>query len=223
MSRLLQALALVCVVLIVLLGVETFYLVSMPNNSAKPSEIRVACVGDSITAGTEYPVDLWNLLGANYTVGNFGIGGATVAVCTNASWVNMTAFEVAKDYQPDIVVIILGTNDADTDYNETNQQFVADYVKLIGEFQALPSKPQVYITLPTPIFPNNGTISPEYFEANVLPSIREVATQTGLPLIDLYTPLLAHPEFFEDGIHPDYEGARLIASTVYSAISSNKG
>ena len=215
-----KLLALAFIVLIVLVGVETFVLANIQGKDSQTSPIRVACVGDSITAGTEYPVDLWEQLGPNYVVGNFGIGGATVTLGTKSSWINETGFPVAKQFQPDIVVVTLGTNDANTDHNKTNAGFIADYTKLISEFQALSSNPQVYLVLPPPVFSNNAGLSQTYFADNVIPSIRQVASQTGLPLIDAYTPLLDHSEYFGDGVHPTVEGARIIADVVYAALNS---
>ena len=43
------------------------------------SPIRVACIGDSLTRGTEYTIDLWKSLGSNYVVCDLGVGGAAVA------------------------------------------------------------------------------------------------------------------------------------------------
>ncbi len=216
----LTLLAIGLAILIALSGTAAIYM-SIQNKNALENKIQVACVGDSITAGTEYPVDLWQLLGPNYVVGNFGIGGATVTLGTDCSWMNETGFSVAKQFQPDIVVIILGTNDANSNYNETNAGFIADYTTLIGEFQALASKPKVYLVLPPPIFSNNASLSETYFVQNVIPNIRQVAVQTGLPLVDAYTPLLNHSEYFEDGVHPNVEGAHIIARAVYAALNSD--
>ena len=220
MNRKMKLLVLSIAVLLVLLVVESFFLLTILSQNSKTTPTLVACIGDSITAGTEYPVDLWQLLGSDYVVGNFGIGGSTVALGTDSSWINETGFSVAKQSRPDIVIIELGTNDANTAYNETNSGFIADYVELIHEFQVLSSEPKVYLLLPPPIFDNNGNLSQTYFVQNVIPNIRLVANQTGLSLIDSYTPLLNHPNYFDDGVHPNVEGARIIAQAVYDVLSS---
>lgn len=41
--------------------------------------------------------------------------------------------------------------------------------------------------------------------------------------IDLHTPLFARPDLFPDAIHPNAEGASILASTVYQAITGNHG
>jgi acyl-CoA thioesterase I len=48
-----------------------------------------------------------------------------------------------------------------------------------------------------------------------------VANQLGLPTIDVYAPLLDHPEYFFDGVHPNNEGSIIIAEKIYSAVLSD--
>ena len=61
-----------------------------------------------------------------------------------------TEFDMASKASPDVVVIMLGTNDVRK--SEWNQgQFFNDYVELIKVFQNLKSKPQVFVTIPPPI------------------------------------------------------------------------
>jgi acyl-CoA thioesterase I len=221
MNREKKLFAVAALFLLVSLGAETLIIVNFQAQNSKINAIRVACVGDSITAGTEYPVDLWQLLGPNYIVGNFGIGGATVVLGTGSSWINETGFVVAKQFQPEIVVITLGTNDANSNYNETSAGFNADYSMLIAEFQSLASKPKIYLVLPPPIFENDGNLSQTVFTHNVIPNIRQVAAQNGLQLIDANAPLLNHTEYFADGVHPSVEGSHKIAEAVYVALTSN--
>ena len=45
-----------------------------------------------------------------------------------------------------------------------------------------------------------------------------MAKELGLTAIDVYTPLVNHPDYFVDGVHPNDEGAALIASEIYQAI-----
>lgn len=183
--------------------------------------VRVACVGDSITEGTGYTVELWQLLGSNYVVGDFGVSGATVSLNSDNSYMNSTAFQVAKQFQPDIVIIMLGTNDAQLNLNQTNQEFISDYIALVTEIKSFASKPDVWIVKPPPVFPNDADLDPEYFRQNIIPSINQVANQMNLRLIDVYTPLISHQEYFlEDGVHPNLEGAQAIANIIFTALSS---
>jgi acyl-CoA thioesterase-1 len=190
------------------------------NQKSPTAPIRVACVGDSITEGSEYPNDLWMLLGANYTVGNFGYRGTTVSLDAPTPYMRETAFQNAKEFQPDIIIIMLGTNDALPSFHRYNAYFVDDYLKIVSEFQTLPSKPQIWLVKPPPIWHNGTGLSTEFFEQNVIPNIEEDANKTNLPLINVYSALSNYPEYFPDGVHPTSEGSKLIADEIYKAIIS---
>ena len=205
-------------ILIMTSGIAAFYMFNLNKNPSE-DKVRVACVGDSITGGTEYPADLWMLLGsANYTVGNFGVGGSTAALDSWNPYINNSAFQEAKEFQPNIVIIMLGTNDANPLIRRSNGSFVNDYIQLVEEFQALSSKPKIYLVKPPPIFCNGTTPSAEYFRDNVIPTIEQVANQMDLQIIDVYSALVNYSEFFRDGIHPDEQGAILIANEIYKAL-----
>jgi acyl-CoA thioesterase I len=191
------------------------------TSPGKPSGdiMRVACVGDSITAITGYPSDLQALLGNGSQVGNFGVSGSTVSQGSIEPYLYQNASQSAQALQPSIVVIILGTNDARADVYPYIGTFVADYKELISQFQLLDSHPEIYLALPPPVYENSINISSSRLTADVFPLIRRVAEETGLPLIDTYTPLLNHPDYFVDGVHPNSEGAQVIAQTVRQAIA----
>jgi lysophospholipase L1-like esterase len=208
--------ACVAIILIVILaGTSIFEFAQLRSDP-----IRVACVGDSITVGFQYPVDLWQSLGDHYIVGDLGSGGAAVAENSNMSYIGQPAYEVALKFQPDIVIIMLGTNDAYTTFTENDADFITDYVSLIHTFQNLNSKPTVWLVKPIPIYNNTVSLSNTILEQKVIPNIEQVASQTGCQLIDAHTPLLNHPEYYIDGVHPTADGARVIADTIYAALTS---
>ncbi len=213
-SALVMAVLFASLSILLALFFNLFGIFNQPKN-----EIRVACVGDSITEGTTYPNDLSNLLGANYSVGNFGVGGATVSLESEKPYLFQPEFNGATKFLPDIVIIMLGTNDATLLPTEHIVNFTSDYKRLIDEFQALTSKPDIWLVKPPPIF-NNGTgLSTPAFASQIIPRIEQVAKETCQPLIDAYTPLLNHPEDFLDGVHPNDEGAKIIANEVFNAIT----
>ena len=116
---------------------------------------------------------------------------------------------------------MLGTNDAQPSLHRYNTSFVDDYVKLVAAFQGLSSKPKIWIVLPPPIFSNqDDKIDPEYFKLTIIPAIEQVARETNLPIVDVYSALISHSNFFPDGLHVNSEGAKLIADQIYKAIFS---
>jgi lysophospholipase L1-like esterase len=119
------------------------------------------------------------------------------------------------------VVIMLGTNDSKaSNWNAAN--FNADYRALIAAYQNLPSQPAVYISLIPPVYTPNAfgnTFDPVFIQNTVVPAIRAIATQAGVPLIDNNSPLLNHPEYFSDGVHPNVQGAGIIATNVSGPVA----
>jgi acyl-CoA thioesterase I len=218
MDRLSKVLALALTVIIVIAGVEAYLIqTSSTNNPTAP--VRVACVGDSLTRGTEYTLFLWAQLGApKYLLSDFGVGGTTVSMASEKPYMNQSAYTLAQNFQPDIVIIMLGTNDACEGVNETTASFISDYKTLIAAFQALPTKPVIYLVEPPPIYNVTG-LSNQVLINRVLPGIQTVATQTGANLIDANTPLQNKADLFYDGVHPNADGAKIIANTIYTKLA----
>lgn len=181
---------------------------------------RVACVGDSITCDTEYPEILSTMLGANYTVKNFGVGRTTVSLQFNKPYMKQQAFYAAQNFNPDIIVIMLGTNDGYLSQQQRSN-FTDDYETLISSFQVLPSSPQIHIVIPPPVFNNTMGLPAAVIDDEIIPLVNQTAIDLELPTIDIYTPLLDRPENFEDGVHPNLLGSQSIASEIYNAISQS--
>ena len=188
------------------------------NRGSSGEKIRVACIGDSITEGA-YPEELWMQLGSKYAVGNFGVSGSTDSLSSSRPYMNETAFQEAKEFQPNVVVIMLVTNDADPYITPNTSLFVEDYITLVNEFEDLSTKPKIYLVLPPPAFSNLTGVEPEVFAERIIPGVREAANQTGLPTINVYSALADKQRFFPDGVHPNFAGAKLIAEEIYKAIT----
>lgn len=188
--------------------------------------IRVACVGDSITFGSgiedrekkSYPRVLGQLLGEGFDVWNFGVSGATLLTHGDKPWRFTPQFNAALGLRPDVVVIKLGTNDSKPQNWVRNLSFEDDLEALINDFKGLPSKPRIYLCLPVPVYETRWGINESVVSGGVIPAIRAVAKRRRIPVIDLHSALSGHPELFPDHIHPNAEGARLIAETVKTAL-----
>jgi lysophospholipase L1-like esterase len=192
--------------------------------------IRVACVGDSITFGAgienrdenSYPAQLGKMLGEGWDVRNFGVSGATLLRKGDLPYWEVDSFRAARAYEPDVVVIKLGTNDTKPQNWKYADEFVSDYVDLIEEFQNLPSHPWVWICYPAPVYETRWGIREEIVVNEVKPKIDEIARRTGVPVIDLYSALSGMPEVFPDSIHPNAEGAEIMATVIAETLSPKK-
>jgi len=182
---------------------------------------RIACLGDSITNMTQYPVDYQTLVGKNSVVENFGYNGATINFYSDRPYFFSDEYRSAQNFLPNIVIIMLGTNDARSNGNQQIDQIVGDYEHMISRIQNFGSSPKIFLVIPPPIYNNTLDLNATVLTQEVIPRIQQVANETGLPLIDVYTPMLDHPEYFPDGVHPNNEGAQIIANTIYYALTSN--
>lgn len=197
-----------------------------PDNPIQETLLRVACVGDSITEGTgladpnsdSYPSQLAGLLGEGWDVQNFGKKSATLIKSGSLPYWNTAQFVHSHDYNPDIVVIMLGTNDAKPGNWANNSQFIPDYSELINSYKNLSSEPTVYIAYPPPVYGTVAGITDARIKNEVIPKIAEVAAINGVSVIDIYSALSNKKELFPDKVHPNVEGARQIAQTVYQTI-----
>ena len=197
-----------------------------PSAPPKP-DIHVACVGDSITQGVgvkyktnSYPAQLGRLLGQGWEVRNFGVSGTTMMSKGDRPYDKRKEYQAALDSKPDIVVIALGTNDSKPQNIDTNSEsFLPSYKDMIGKFRAANPKIKIYACLPVPAFPEHWGIRDSVITNQIIPMIQRVAKEETIPVIDLHTALAGKDSCFPDLVHPNEEGAALMANAVYEAIA----
>jgi len=198
-----------------------------PAHAQTKPPTRVSFVGDSITFGSgttrsrtdAYPAQLARMLGKGYVVSNFGISGTTLLRKGDDPYQNSNGMHDALESKPDVVVIMLGTNDTKPQNWKLKDQFVPDYKNLIGQFRDLPTHPKIFVCLPPPV-PGDGNfgINEEGVQEQI-PMIRKIAEDEHVELIDNYAALKDHPEMLPDRVHPNTEGAGLLAKSVYRALT----
>ena len=190
--------------------------------------IRVVCVGDSITAGAgttkqnSYPAQLGRMLGEKWVVINCGVSGSTLLNHGDKPYQKQAAFKRALESHPRVVVIKLGTNDTKPQNWKFKEEFIADYKDLIGQFARLPEKPRLFVCHPA-FVPGAGNYGIN--EAGVLeeiPLTDKIATDAGADVIDIHGALKDHPEMLPDRVHPNNQGATLMAKAVYKALTGQE-
>lgn len=204
---------------------------SVPPKASIPAReyqgrIRIACVGDSITAGaglakpenSAYPVVLGQLLGPAYEVGNFGVSGTTLSKNGDHPYWNGGRYTDALEFLPQIVVIALGTNDSKPRNWRFKAGFERDLYAMVRVFEGLPSRPMVYVCTPPPVFQDRWGINEAVVADEIRPLIRKVAAREFLPVIDLHRAFEGRADLFPDGVHPNELGAASIASSVEAAL-----
>ncbi|MEO6098366.1 MAG: GDSL-type esterase/lipase family protein [Fibrobacteria bacterium] len=217
------------------------------------AQIKVACVGNSITAGGTlsnpgsqgYPARLGALLGSGYTVRAEGRSGAYMQKAGRSPYWTTSQFKDVFAFKPAIITICLGTNDARaTQWNRA--RYIADYKTMIDTFSTISPKPKIWLVKVMPAWyaTDNSTVKPSVpgwsfdngiagngisgftIRDSVNPAVDQVAKEKGLPVIDLYTPMLmgkpfdhtVTPSFVSDGVHPNPLGHDTIAHVIYRAM-----
>jgi lysophospholipase L1-like esterase len=187
--------------------------------------VKVACVGDSITASSSrYPTWLGQNLGTAYEVRNFGVSGTTMLKATSTPYWNTTNFTASSSYLPDIVIIMLGTNDSKTfNWGPFGSQYETDYRAMVNHYRGLSSRPVVYVMTSPPCFNFSGSYQPNVIANEIVPTVRRISSSMSAPLVEIFEPMKDHPEYFGDGTHPTTEGSQLIASIVNKVVRANAG
>ncbi|WP_302884989.1 GDSL-type esterase/lipase family protein [Wenyingzhuangia gilva] len=209
------------------------------NTQAQNKQVKIACIGNSITYGSHledserdcYPTQLSNLLykvyGHNCVVKNFGVSGRTMLKKgPKPIWVE-PKFSEAKNMAPDICIILLGTNDSRPDlWAKIGKEFYGDYKSMIKTFKKINPKTKFIVGLPSPIWKNHpygGTAwgdkhNDSILVNGVIPNIKKIAKKRNVTSIDFHTPFENKVDLFPDYLHPNAEGAKIIAQMIFDII-----
>ena len=204
-------------------------LTSWLNHFQGPKEdaVRVACIGNSITDGfgigmspvKGYPAVLQKKLGEGYLVKNFGVSARTMMNKGDLPYMNELAWRDAKAFNPNIVVIKLGTNDSKThNWVHGADEYRQSMQAMIDTLKALPSKPKIYLCSPIPAFKDSWTISDSVIVNGEMPIIKKLAKKNKCQFIDLHTSYTYGDMMLNDGIHPNAKGAAKMADIIFDAI-----
>jgi len=205
----------------------------MSNTSeAKDGQIKVACVGDSVTyghgisgwPGNSYPAQLQQLLGEGWHVNNYGVSSFAVQENADRSYRTLPHYQESLAYGADFVVFMMGSNDSKPQNWVDEATFRVDLESLLDSYG---DAEIILCTLPSAFFlegqtegTTNHSIQPLIVD-KIAEVTRAVAADRGCRLLDIHALTAAHPEWFaKDGVHPSNEGALAIAREVYSILTA---
>lgn len=203
-------------------GVVTASALGYAKRIAGGECIVVACVGDSITEGHSssdksrfsYPAQLQKMLGKGYKVVNCGKSASYVmspestynarADKPELWYPNTAEYKKLMRSNADIVVVMLGTNDARSmTAPEAENDFVKAYKALIADIQKLESKPEIYLSTMIPAI--SGFMVEQGTTESIPALIRSIGKDLNLPVIetgealgDYYRVMLP----YNDMVHP---------------------
>ena len=187
--------------------------------------IKVACVGDSITYGlgvvnnrnNAWVSLLADELGDNYQTINYGLISRTLLSSSDKPYMKEKLAKKFWNRKENIVLFMLGTNDTkeiNWDYDEFNKE----YREVLDKLLKKKSNSKIYIMIPPQIYINNPSKrepNRDNLEKGVVPIIKKIKKDyKEVEVIDLYTFTLNHNEWFSDSLHPNKEGNKAIAKEI---------
>ena len=237
MKKVLKIMGIITAVLFIVILLGFWYLYShgmsgmASTSTAKDGQIKVACVGDSTTYGhgttswpkNTYPATLQALLGDAYHVNNYGVSSQCVQTTGDRSYRDLPHYQESLEYDADIVVFMMGSNDSKPINWRGADAFRADLESLLDTY----SDAEIYLcTLPSAFFlegqtegVTNHNIQPLVTD-EIAEVTRQVAADRGYTLIDIHALTAQHPEWFAaDGVHPSNDGAAGMAQEIYAVLT----
>jgi lysophospholipase L1-like esterase len=206
------------------------------HTEAKEGQIKVACIGDSVTYGfgingwakNNYPSQLAEILGEKYHVENFGHSGRTLSNKGDKPYSESKQYELSLEYNADIVVIMLGSNDSKPKNWNGELNFIEEYAAFIEKYKEKNPNVEIIICTPPKAFFLKGNnkngetkfdIRPDVLES-IRNELRSFALVNGYKCVDIYSVTEYHSEWFSDGVHPSAEGASAIAEAIADKIKN---
>ena len=199
--------------------------------AADNGKIRITCVGDSITDGigassgqNTYPAQLQKILGNKYEVLNKGVSGKTVTNSDSRAYTKTTRYKESLTSQPDIVIILLGTNDISTNGINTDagkKTFKDDYAKLVRDYENCGTHPKIMVAAPlSSVDGNNKHDSRNSMNERIqIPLIKEVSKEMSLTFLDAHTYTATWTRTdIGDGLHPSDSGYVKLAKYFANAV-----
>ena len=214
------------------------------HKAPKRDDIRVACIGNSITDGhgidmcdvKAWPGQLQKLLGSDYVVKNYGRGARTLLNKGDNPYMKEQAWRDALAFKADVAVIKLGTNDSKPGNWQYGEEFEADLHQMIDQLNPLhlvfdkkgramrkmkrSEKPRIILCTPIPAYKPSWGISDSVIVNHIIPIINRVAKEENLEVIDLHT-IVNNADgkaMQSDGIHPTEAGDAQIARAVMEKV-----
>lgn len=175
---------------------------------------HLACLGDSLTAGhywanQAYPVYLAEKVNERYEVGSFSYNGLSVTGYggsfdnPNQRYIVRDEYKQSLKFEPDIIAILLGTNDA-TGWAKAEPTFEDEYRILLDSYiEAFPNVKFIMMVSPPTMTPNSFGIPNDIIRDYVNPIQRDLAEEYGFEILDLREEFEDHDNYETDYLRPN--------------------
>jgi lysophospholipase L1-like esterase len=180
--------------------------------------VKVGAIGDSNTRCDGYPARMASVLSADTTVACYGVSGQRVV-----NYEESAMFTQVLTDKPDIVTIMLGTNDAaTTTWSSDRATFITKYNHLVDTLKKSIPGITIIPVLPPPAFSMPfwapGSQNGQVMDTGIVPTIIQVCATNGLVYADWHDYILDRPYMLQDGVHLNWTGHDTLAAFLVRAV-----
>ncbi len=212
------------------LSVRPFILILLliiPNGTLFSREnIRIACVGDSITYGFglinrehSYPALLNRELPDNFTVRNFGVNGSCAGENLEDSYATVGWIDEISRWNPDLILFMLGSNDSKQTNWINRDHFIEGYRNILKQISD--SETDIVLLAPIPSGRNTFGIRDRIVRNRIYPALRDFSISMGYPLLDFREKLENSFFIYLDNVHPNSRGYKIICDEILSYLDQS--
>lgn len=201
-------------------------------------KFHIACVGDSLTAGhnwpnQSYPSYLSQKVDNRFAVENCGVNGISITGY-GGSWndpekryIKQDVYQKSINFAPDVFAIMLGTNDA-TGWANAEAGFISEYKILLDSYiELFPDAQFIMMVSPPTKDGNQFSIPNDTIKNYVNPIQRDLAEEYGFEVLDLRQEFEATENYEtkylrgnNDGVHFTEEAADYVAGRVWEIVEN---
>lgn len=221
-------------------GIETSMAVAFDEIDSKATDfkepLRIACCGDSITFGTcaantmvngynyakenfFYPTVMQKLYGTDAVVGNFGYPGSYVGTSHN-KYLNSCVYNSLIQFDPDIIVLALGTNNAQL-MPSGKDSFISNYRTMLMDMHK--RFPDAKIIMTTALYRFDKTERIQQLDEYIIPIQKELAdVYDYVYLYDTFTEYRPYGTtvYYKDKLHPNNLGYEKLAEVMKKGVDA---
>ena len=202
--------------------------------TAEAEPLRIACCGDSITFGTcaaeavkggytyakenyFYPTAMQKLYGTEAVVGNFGYPGSNISTSYNR-YLNSCVYASLVEFDPDIIVLALGTNNAALMPNGKNQMII-NYRNMLKDMNK--RFPDAKIIMTTALYRWDNPDRTKQVDQFIIPIQKQMADE--FDFVYLYDAFMEYKPYgtatyYKDKLHPNNTGYQKLAEVMKKGV-----
>ncbi|MBO4264776.1 MAG: hypothetical protein J5922_01690 [Clostridia bacterium] len=195
-------------------------------------KIKVSCMGDSLTWGDHatnpefcsYPAVIKRIAGDRYEVKNFSKCGAFAHLIEGDahSYYYLDIMKKARDFAPDAVLLMLGSNDANpywrVDETTRAEEYVKGMKKIISALSALENLPKIFICT-SPWIANRECGFVRNLD-KLVKIQRDLAEEYGFDVIDTREFTAGKYELYAEGLHLCDYGYKCLAKFILEKLDA---